>query len=101
MFKHATSDPNEVTHFPPGVNAILLLDTANSFFKVFGSRTPYMATFSAYVFVVLRPELPPGSVRPEPIIFLPENVEVEEVRHLNRVEFMDKLLPLFERSPLL
>lgn len=101
VFKHASGDPNEITDFPPGVNTILILDTSNSFFKIFGSRTPYMATFAAYFVVVLAPKFPSGSFDPEALIFLPENVEVDDVRKLNRVEFLNKLLPLFERSPLL
>lgn len=101
VFKHSTGNPNEVTDFPPGVNVILILDATNSYHKIFGSRTAYMATFAAYVLIVLAPKLPSGSVRPEAIIFLPENVEVEDVRGLSRLEFFRKLAPLFEGSPLL
>jgi hypothetical protein len=101
VFKHATSDPNETTDFPPGTNALLILDAINSFNKIFGLRTVNMSTFEAYVLVVLAPKLPSGSVSPEAILFLPENVEIKEILGLSRLEFFRKLAPLFEGSPLL
>jgi hypothetical protein len=97
VFKHATADPNETTDFPPGVNMILILDTINSFHKIFDFRTVNMGTFEAYAMLIL----PPSSLSPEAVIFLPENVEVEEVRGLSRLDFFNKIAPLFEGSPLL
>jgi hypothetical protein len=102
IFKHASDgDLNEITDFPPETNVRLLLDASNSFFKIFGSRTAYMGTFTAYVVIVLGPKAPVGFVRPEPILFLPENTEIEDVIGLKRLEFFNKIAPLFEGSPLL
>lgn len=101
IFKHASSDPYETTDFPPETNVRLLMDATNSFGQIYGSRTPMMSAFQAYVLVVLAADSPVVLNNFSPILFLPENVEVEDVRGLERVEFLRKLLPLFERSELL
>ena len=101
VFKHGTSDPNEITDFPPETNTRLLLDASNVFSVIYGSRTPFMATFQCYVVIFLGPRPVVEFDKPSPILFLPENVEVEEVRQWSRLEFFSKIVPLFEGSPFL
>jgi hypothetical protein len=96
FFRHASSDLRIHLDFAPALNQWLLWDSINAFAKIFHRRTAYMKCLAAFTSLQLASDS--ASLEQAQELFLPDGVQIENVRKLDPVEFFDKMLPLFAGS---
>lgn len=92
--KHAWPNREETLLYRIGANRWLLFEAIGFFEAYFRRISPYMRTFHAYFIIVLVPKPLTSEVLRE---FLPDNVNVEDVKGLERMAFFQKMAPLFAR----
>lgn len=93
FFRHASSDLRIHLDFAPEINQWIIWDSINAFAKIFGDRTVYMKCFSAYTAMHLASDT--AKLVEVRELFFPDGVKIEDFRQVNRLEFFDKMLPLF------
>ncbi len=94
FIRHATSDPQELLDFPEAINDLTLFSCIDSFGLIYGRRTPIMRTCQAYFALTATPD----DHQPcEPTEFFPVGFNYSLCRALGRMEFFERMLPVFSR----
>lgn len=96
FLRHASSNLNDALDFPPLANPILLFDAVHAFERVYGTRSIFMQTFTAYLMSGLAPDLElSDGVRERAAEFVPQELAPEKVAQWSPIEYFCKASEIF------